>query len=522
MEYVNIDNKKIQSFEYETTINSDGCISDLCELGKATIQLINESNEFSDYKDSWIKTVHGSFYIHSVEPVQERVNIKLECYDIKYKLDTLYDSSKHKFPCTLKEWRNSIFDICEVQYDDSDFPNSDLILNVQPVLDENITNRSVIAKIAQASLSFVITENDKFYFKWFNDTVHTVSDWVELTTEKSPSKAFNYIVLGRGDTGDDYGYPIEKPTEPITFRIDNNYILDPQDTTIVEDQRGTVIFPLYNRINGFQFTKFSIRTTFIDNKLNIKLGDKIKYIDIWGNTITSYIMTKKLKWLSGDLANSDNYEITLSADEIMEGNENVTYSRNDLKEKINVISRKADKALGKIEDLVQTTDENTEKIAQVVIENNQIKNTVSQNYQETNNNITETNKQLTQIKEDISGVNINVSNLTTKTQEIDGNIEKIEQKLDDMSYDFTTAGLKVGKSTDDNNTVLDNNGIRSYNKTELNAIFNKNGSGINKLIVTGTAQIGYLKIKKTIRNGKKRTSIYHLEELIENLTDLED
>lgn len=171
--------------------------------------------------------------------------------------------------------------------------------------------------------------------------------------------------------------------------------------------------------------------------------------------------------------------------------------------------------------MVQTTDENTEKIAQVVIENNQIKNTVSQNYQETNNNITETNKQLTQIKEDISGVNINVSNLTTKTQEIDGNIEKIEQKLDDMSYDFTTAGLKVGKSTDDNNTVLDNNGIRSYNKTELNAIFNKNGSGVDKLIVTGTAQIGYLKIKKTIRNGKKRTSIYHLEELIENLTDLE-
>ena len=141
--------------------------------------------------------------------------------------------------------------------------------------------------------------------------------------------------------------------------------------------------------------------------------------------------------------------------------------------------------------------------------------------QEINQKITTTNEQVGQITTQINNVNINVSNLTTKTQEIDGNIEKIEQKLDDMSYDFTTAGLKVGKSTDDNNTVLDNNGIRSYNKTELNAIFNKNGSGVDKLIVTGTAQIGYLKIKKTIRNGKKRTSIYHLEELIENLTDLE-
>ena len=167
--------------------------------------------------------------------------------------------------------------------------------------------------------------------------MHTVNDWIELTTEKNPRKAFNYFVLGRGDSGDEYGYPLEKPTNPVTFRIDNNYILDPQDTTSSEDQRAIVIIPLYNRINGFQFTKFSIRTTFIDNKLNIKLGDKIKYTDIWGNTITSYIMTKKIKWLSGDLSNSDNYEITLSADEIMEGNENVTYSRNDLKEKINVI-----------------------------------------------------------------------------------------------------------------------------------------------------------------------------------------
>lgn len=167
------------------------------------------------------------------------------------------------------------------------------------------------------------------------------------------------------------------------------------------------------------------------------------------------------------------------------------------------------------------TEDIDPKLGDLQSQINNNKNEINENYQETNKKITTTNEQVAQITTRIDDVNISVSNLTTKTQEIDGNIEEIEQKLDDMSYDFTTAGLKVGKSTDDNNTVLDNNGIRSYNKTELNAIFNKNGSGVDKLIVTGTAQIGYLKIKKTIRNGKKRTSIYHLEELIENLTDLE-
>ena len=110
MTYKDINNSAIQSFEYETTMISDGSIIGICELGKATIQLLNNSNQYSVYKDSWIKTVHGSFYIYSVEPVQEKVSIKLNCYDIKYKLDTLYDSTKHKFPCTLKAYRNSIFD----------------------------------------------------------------------------------------------------------------------------------------------------------------------------------------------------------------------------------------------------------------------------------------------------------------------------------------------------------------------------------------------------------------------------
>lgn len=196
------------------------------------------------------------------------------------------------------------------------------------------------------------------------------------------------------------------------------------------------------------------------------------------------------------------------------------------KKEITEIVKDYDEKIGTINATIET---HGTTLSDLSVENGQIKQSVSninteinENYQEINQKITTTNEQVGQITTRIDDVNISVSNLTTKTQEIDGNIEKIEQKLDDMSYDFTTAGLKVGKSTDDNNTILDNNGIRSYNKTELNAIFNKNGSGVDKLIVTGTAQIGYLKIKKTIRNGKKRTSIYHLEELIENLTDLED
>ena len=314
MNYVEYDEKMLQSFEYETTINSDGNILGICELGKATIEMLNDKNNYSSFKDSWIKTPQGSFYIYNVEPVQERINIKLGCYDIKYKLDTLYDSSKHIFPCTLKEWRNSIFNECGVTYDDSDFPNSNLILEKEPPLDNGISNRNVIALVAQAGASFVVTDsNDKFYFKWFDNTIYEANDWIELTTEKEATKPINYIVLGRGDVEDNYYYPLVKPTNSIEFRIDNNYILDPQDTTSNIDLRESTIIPIYGQINGLSFIPYTMRTQFISNKLSINLGNKIKYKDIWGNELTSYVMTKKIKWLSGDLKKSDNYEITLSA-----------------------------------------------------------------------------------------------------------------------------------------------------------------------------------------------------------------
>lgn len=363
MEYSSIETKMLQSFEYETTVNNDGNILGICELGKAKIQLINENNSYSTYKGSWISTPHGSFYIYDVKPVQENVTIELSCYDIKFKLDTPYDSAKHTFPCTLKEWRNSIFNDCGVTYDNTDFPNSDLTLSEEPYLDDGITNRNVVALIAQAGASIVITDNqDKFYFSWFNDTIHNVIDWLELTTEKNPTKSVNFLVLSRGDAGDDYYYPLTIPENKVEFKIDSNYILDPQDTTSETDLRATTIIPLYNRINGFSYIIYSMRTQFIENKLTLKLGDKIKYKDVYGNELTSYVMSKKITWLGGDLTDSDNYELTISASEINETSTEVSYKKKDVNKSVIELSRKTDKAMGMIKDAVKKVDDLTDYI----------------------------------------------------------------------------------------------------------------------------------------------------------------
>lgn len=351
----NIDSKYIQTFEYETSINSDGNILGTCELGTATIQMINDSNTYSSLKGQWIKTIHGSFYIYAVEPVQEKVNIKLNCYDVKYKLDTPYDSSEHTFPCTLKAWRNSIFTECDVTYDDSDFPNSNLVLTEEPYIGDNPSNRQVMSLIAQAGASFVFTDkNDKFYFKWFKNTTNNINDWLELTTEKESTNPINVVVLGRGDVEDNVYYPKTLPENKKELRIDNNYILDPQIAG-EEDRRNDVIESIYNQVNGFSFIPFTIRTQNVKNKLSIELGNKISYTDIWGNSLVSYVMSKKITYLGGNPTDDDNYEITLSAEEINETSTEYSYA-SSIEQRLSKVEVTTDKQNKKITALVEETD----------------------------------------------------------------------------------------------------------------------------------------------------------------------
>lgn len=121
----------------------------------------------------------------------------------------------------------------------------------------------------------------------------------------------------------------------------------------------------------------------------------------------------------------------------------------------------------------------------------------------------------------VDSFDISIKNVQKSLETTNGTVETLQGTITDMSFNFSTKGLSVGTSTDSNNSLLDNTGIKVYNYSKLNAIFNNKGSGIDKLIVTGTAQLGYLKVIKSTKNGKKVTKFFHLKELIEDLTDLE-
>ena len=124
------------------------------------------------------------------------------------------------------------------------------------------------------------------------------------------------------------------------------------------------------------------------------------------------------------------------------------------------------------------------------------------------------------IKSDIENLKGRTTSLEVGLDGVKINTSNTLQSIENMQYNFGTQALKIASSTSEVNSALDNTGIKVYNYEALTAVFNNKGSGIDKLIVTGTAQIGYLKIVKGIRGSKKVTQFFHLDNLIEDLDDL--
>lgn len=470
MNYIAIDNSDIQDFKISKSAISDGKIIGTCELGKAEIQLLNDSNNYSNYKNHWLKTSFGSFFIYNVEPVQEKVNIKLSCYDIKYKLDVEYkkENFENLFPCSILAWRNAIAEKCGVKFIDTVFPNSDFILPSHPYIAEGLSARSVLMLIAEACSSFIDNDNnDNLYFSWFSNVdAIDIDDWSSLTTEKDSTLPINQVVLGRGDVEDNVLYPFEVEN-PKILKINNNYILDPQDTSTSNDRRDEMIEPIYNQVNGFKYVVFDMKTQGIETP--IKLGNKISYTDIWGNKLESYVMSISLDYLGDDLDNISNWEVEISAEELKETDSRYSYSTG-IKQKISDLSIKVDKENEKIQAIASKVDNQDSKIAKIELTTDEI--------------LSKVQRDLT-LKKDITGFN----NITVEDAKL-GNVLSFNiygNVKSDNEYTNLVIEDKVGNKRCielpfkklnylDKNTydefVVENNNAKIIRRTEYSTVYN--------------------------------------------------
>ena len=166
--------------------------------------------------------------------------------------------------------------------------------------------------------------------------------------------------------------------------------------------------------------------------------------------------------------------------------------------------------------------ETSEKLAEQKITVDGIVSEVS----ETKSNINTMNNNLIELNETVSTTEQRVNEyeikFEEKTKTINEELKENSETIKSMSYTFNTDEMSIAKSDDPVNAKINNSGMRVYSYNELKAIFNDKGSGIQKLIVVGSAQLGNLQIvKATDENGEACTDFHHLVSNIQELTDLE-
>lgn len=372
----NVLDRDILSFEIEKSCVDEKKVIGSFQKNTATIELLNPENKYSNLKGTYINTYMGTFFVDEISPVQEDIKIKLSCYDLTQKFEEKYDNSKFTFPMTLKAWRNKICDIVGVGYDNSDFSNGDYELNSEPYIKKDATYKDVIKLIAQASSSWaIIGYDDKLYFNWFKDDgLVDVEDWFDLTTEDNSSNPVNMVVLGRGDVEDNVIYPETEPENVKEIRIDSNDILD-------LDRSGMIV-PIYEQVNGFKYIIYNMKTS---GFLNARVGDKIKYLDLYGNEKESYVMKHKLTFLGGDFSDERNYTSNFEAVEMDETNTNYKYAES-IEERIDKTEIKTNKLDGEITAVVQKT----QNIANDLNENYYSKTSVNEMIMNSSNGVTNT------------------------------------------------------------------------------------------------------------------------------------
>ena len=425
----------------------------------------------------------GDYVVKEVEKQEDTLSYKITCYD-----KILYSMKDYKimpivYPITIRDYIREICNYLGFEFanENDEFANYDKTIENELYLGANgsdigYTFRDVLDELAQVTASTIcLNSQEQLEIRYINETNDVIDEEYLKNINVNFGEKFgkvNSIVLSRSGESD------------------NVFLRDEESV----DENGLTELKIIDN----QIMNFNNRSEFLPDILE-KLNGLEFYLNDFSSTgIVYYDICDRYSVKIGD----NTYSCVVFNDEILitQGLEENIFT--ELPKETKTDYSKADKTDKKINQAYIIVDKQNQRIDSVTSE------------------INEQNNKIAQVTQTANDLNISISNQQTTFDNLNNKIVELEGTLEDMSFNFSTKGLAIGTSSDVINALFDNTGVKVYNYETLTAIFNNKGSGMDKLIVTGTAQIGYLKIMKTVENGEKYTDIFHLENLIEELEDL--
>lgn len=512
----NSDNLQSFSVNSGCYINGDiiGSVYSKC-LKANFVSNINDLTDKSIYAKIGVKYVdlseeHMSIGKYRVEHPNNEITASMSQITA---YDDLYTKLDDKYVCNIdyEEGNKTLSDLyVDVCNQLGLIPETTEILNANiPITNNPFTNgeknRTVLQTVSKISCSWVEIDNDtnKIKLCWLSqneepDYTFYKNDYVSVDGGEITYGPINCLII-KNSVVDDENITI-KDDESIalygehSITINENYIL------YNAELRQQAITSIWNRVKGLKYVDCKLITYY--GKPFLKLGDKIRiYI-----SATEYFDTYVFNHIF-------TYDGTFASE----------ISSPALTEQ--EIKTKQDVSLGQL--LINTqieVNKQKQEIKSTISKTIQLESNVGDINTNLNNNYLSSDQLEAKYGANIADVSLLQQQMSEVKQTVaDYNISlsTLAGTLSEMSYNFNTDRLKIAKSDDPINLEANNKGFKIYNYVKLATIINEKGLGTDKLIVTGTAQIGYLKFVKNHKNGANCTTIHVLEQLIEDLTDLE-
>ena len=307
----------------------------------------------------------GNFYIKDMEDSKKKEEVTVTGYDRMIRFMKTFKQSELQltYPCKMLKLVQKICGVCETELYSSDFYNADLDITEDFFTNQEVTYRDVLEKIAETTLTTAFIKENKLYFCKISNTVVQQLDksFVTNLVVKEKFGPLNAFVLGRGDVEDNVESIDE---ESITqngrceLRFDEN--------EFIQEQREKVIDNMFEQIKGLEYYSYEasdLGVMWLEPCDCIELGDRND------NFYKTFYLKANITINTGITSNSE-------ADIPEQTNTQYKVTPKEEKKTLKV-ERLAKKNEGIIQDLVQETSDNTEKIAKHEISIDEISNKVS-------------------------------------------------------------------------------------------------------------------------------------------------
>ena len=382
----------------------------------------------------------GDYYIKDVDDDKGKSELVVTGYDKminfmkkKFKQEDL----QLTYPCTMLTFIQKMCEVCGVGLYSTNFFNANLQVDEDYFTAQELTYRDVLEKVAESTLTTIFIKDNKLYLHKLADNPVGKLDSSYLTglTIKEKFGPVNALVLGRGDVEDNV-----EARDDISIAQNGRCEIRFDENEFVEYQREEVIDEMFEQIKGLEYYAFE------GSDVGVMWLEPCDLIEVEDTEESAY----KTIYLSANITINTGISSDIGANIPEETNTEYKVTTKEEKKTLKV-ERLAKKNEGLIQDLIQETGENSEKISEV----EQTIDGITQTVGSIETEMGTTTQKVTQIEQTVDGITQTVSNIETDLEDHPTTTEMnsaIEQMADEIN-------LKIEQIEDLTRTVEGNKTI---------------------------------------------------------------